>query len=67
MNDYEGLPKSFSVSLKVLGITKTTKMDETEELISNYISDKYGFLHKGFSYGVAYGNVFVYDIKWETN
>jgi len=43
------------------------KMDEfdKEEAISDFLSDKYGFCHYGFTYEETNGKIHITNIKWD--
>ena len=39
--------------------------EELEEELSEYLSDTYGFLHKGFNYVETENEVIITNIAWE--
>ena len=39
---------------------------EKEELLSDWLSDTYGFCHNGFAYQEHDGYVHITDIDWDT-
>ena len=39
---------------------------EKEELLSDWLSDTYGFCHNGFAYQECDGYIHITDIDWDT-
>ena len=65
------LPTEVSINLDVL-VDEPEEVDDSwyfDEVISDYLSDEYGFCHYGFDYTVDKdaGLVHVTDIKWDTS
>ena len=38
--------------------------EDLEEMISDILSDNYGFLHEGFSYKETNNEIIITDVKW---
>lgn len=64
------LPKEVIIdahTMDDLGIdSQETDGDEISEILSDYLSDEYGFCHYGFNFDVEGDHINVYDIKWDT-
>lgn len=62
------LPSTVSIDLNEL-IEDDVDIEEIflNDLISDYLSNTYGFLHFGFNYDVSGDKVFVTDIAWDTS
>lgn len=60
------LPHSVVISLKDLDFHPFE--DDLDDLISDYLSDTYGFCHYGFDYetDIVAGVIHVTDIFWDT-
>lgn len=51
-----------------LGINPSeTEGDEIDEIISDWLSDEYGFCHFGFEYDVEGDHINIYNIEWDTS
>lgn len=70
------LPESISISAATLALDSDDIYKDEEELadiLSDYLSDTYGYCHKGFSLRVVYNEfdepskVVVTDIKWDVD
>ena len=49
----------------VLGIDDDEDPEIAEEIISDYLSDTYGYCHKGFDYVIEDGLIKVTNIDWD--
>ena len=65
--DYEeyGLPTNFSVLLSDAEKSEMADSEDEEEFVSDYITDKYGFCHKGFTYEIVGDELIVSDVQWD--
>lgn len=64
------LPTVINVSMHVLNkagynINENTEDVDIGEILSDYITDKYGFLHGGFSYRKVGKRFILEDVKWD--
>lgn len=64
-----GLPREVKIDLNDLPWVYFEDEDELDDIISDYLSDEYGFCHYGFNwkYSADAGYVDVYDIDWDTS
>ena len=64
--DEYGLPREVTIDLNDLYFEDE---DELDDVISDYLSDEYGFCHYGFNweYSDDAGYIDVYDIDWDTS
>lgn len=60
-----GLPTELIISTKQLEDWDNASFEEREELIGDYLSDTYGFLHNGCCYEVVDDKIYLTDIDWE--
>ena len=65
--DYEeyGLPTSFSVLLSDAEKEEMADSEDEEEFVSDYITNKYGFCHNGFTYEIVGDELIVDDVQWD--
>ena len=65
------LPKEIIIdahTMDDLGINpQETDGNEISEILSDYISDVYGFCHYGFNFDVEGDHINVYNIEWDTS
>lgn len=63
------LPKEITVFLDDLSLEDIDDEDEVVDAISEYLSDTYGFCHKGFMWerGDDVDTINIYDIDWDTS
>ena len=65
-----GLPVELTIDLETmneLGINPTeTDGNEIDDILSDYLSDTYGYCHYGFEYDVENDHINIYHIKWDT-
>lgn len=60
------LPKEVELSIYDVGyVAGETDADELDEIISDYLSDNYGYCHNGFQFDVDGDTIYIYDIKWD--
>lgn len=57
------LPKQVVVAYN--GDWSALDWEEQEELISDWLSDTYGFCHNGFAYQECEGQIHIMDIDWD--
>lgn len=64
-----GLPKEITVTLDDLSLEDIDDEDEVVDAISDYLSDTYGFCHKGFMWerGDDVDTINIYNIDWDTS
>lgn len=65
--DYEeyGLPTSFSILLSDAEKEEMADSEDEEEFVSDYITNKYGFCHNGFTYEIVGDELIVDDVQWD--
>ena len=63
------LPKKVEVTTEELGVDKDYSMDDEydEEVISDWLSDTYGYCHEGFRFTNKNGKITITGIKWDTS
>ena len=59
------LPAELVLSTKQLENWDNASFEEREELIGDYLSDTYGFLHNSYCYKVVDDKIYLTDIDWE--
>ena len=63
------LPKNIQIDSKVmdeLGINPTeTDGDEISEILSDWLSNEFGFCHKGFEFEVEGNHINILNIIWD--
>lgn len=67
--DYEeyGLPTSFSVLLSDAEKAEMVDSEDEEEFVSDYITNKYGFCHNGFTYEIVGDELIVSNVQWDVD
>lgn len=63
----DDLPTTVMVSCGEVGIGASTAADEAADILSDWLSDTYGFCHYGFDYEIVDGTVIVSGIKWDVD
>lgn len=61
----EGLPSTVTVGCGEVGIGSSTSADEAVNILSDYLSDAYGYCQRGFVYELSGGNVIISGIDWD--
>lgn len=58
------LPTDLTISKEEIDDYDTLADDEREQVLSDYLSDRFGFLHEGFSYDDESSVIRIAGIKW---
>lgn len=61
----EGLPSTVTVDCGEVGISSSTSADEAVNILSDYLSDAYGYCQRGFVYELSGGKVVISGIDWD--
>lgn len=65
------LPKEIEVIIRKEELESDDIAEELEEMISEYLSDEYGYCHNGFNYEIINEHdeefeIRIFNIKWDT-
>lgn len=63
----DALPATVMVDCGEVGIGASTSAEEAADILSDWLSDTYGFCHYGFDYEIVDGTAIVSDIKWDVD
>ena len=65
-NNKDDLPSELTLSIYDFNyVDGETDIDELNDAIGDYLSDEYGYCHKGFQFDVEGEKIYVYDIDWD--
>ena len=65
-NNKDDLPSELTLSIYDFNyVDGETDIDELNDDIGDYLSDEYGYCHKGFQFDVEGEKIYVYDIDWD--
>lgn len=57
------------VNVNINDLNYNPEYDNFDDLLSDYLSDTYGFCHYGFDYetDIISGDIKIFDIEWDTS
>lgn len=61
------LPETVTVCAASVGIDSSTGADEAVDNLSDYLSVRYGYCHRGFSYELVGDKVVISNIEWDVD